>query len=68
MAWKEIMKWLGISVAFVKGGYDHYLMFKGLISGGTKIKERLGILVRSTGLFPSHTIPPSKIQCQPPKV
>jgi hypothetical protein len=44
MAWKEIMKWLGISVAFVKGGYDHYLMFKGLISGGTKIKERLGIL------------------------
>jgi hypothetical protein len=48
MAWKEIARWLGISVAFVKGGYDHFLMFKGLISGRTKVKERLGILWLST--------------------
>ncbi|MCH83704.1 glutamate-gated kainate-type ion channel receptor subunit GluR5 [Trifolium medium] len=44
MAWREIVKWLGIPVAFVNGGYEHYLMFKGLISSITKIKERLGIL------------------------
>jgi hypothetical protein len=48
MAWKEIARWLGISVAFAKGGYDHYLMFKGLISGGVKVMERLGILWLST--------------------
>jgi hypothetical protein len=38
----------GVPVAFVKGGHDHYLMFKGLIHGRTKIKERLGILWLST--------------------
>jgi hypothetical protein len=48
LGWKEIVRWLGISVAFVKGGYDHFLMFKGLISGSTKVKERLGILWLST--------------------
>ncbi|GAU51692.1 hypothetical protein TSUD_415060 [Trifolium subterraneum] len=48
MAWRKIVSWLGISVAFVKGGYDHYLMFKGLISGSLKVKERLGILWLST--------------------
>jgi hypothetical protein len=38
----------GVPVAFVKGGHDHYLIFKGLIHGRTKIKERLGILWLST--------------------
>ncbi|GAU29104.1 hypothetical protein TSUD_58700 [Trifolium subterraneum] len=41
MVWRKIVIWLGISVVFVQGGYDHYLIFKGLITGSSKVKDRM---------------------------
>lgn len=39
------MKWLGIPVAFVEGGYARLkLFFKGLVSGNRKIRESLGVI------------------------
>jgi hypothetical protein len=46
--WKEKVRWLGIQVAFVKGGYEHYQMFRGLISGKANLKEVLSIIWLST--------------------
>jgi hypothetical protein len=39
---------VGDSGSFHEGGYNHYSMFKGLIPGSTKVKEKLGILWLST--------------------
>ena len=39
------MKWLGVPVAFVEGGYAHLKHFlKGLVSGNRKIRESLGLI------------------------
>ncbi|MCH82216.1 cytochrome P450, partial [Trifolium medium] len=46
--WKEIVRWLGIPIAFAKGGYDHFQMFKGLIPGRARIKDMLSIIWLST--------------------
>jgi hypothetical protein len=44
IVWKETVKWLGISTAFVEGDYDHLKMFKGLVVGGKKVKDKLGVI------------------------
>jgi hypothetical protein len=44
IVWKATVKWLGISTAFVEGDYDHLKMFKGLVVGGKKVKDKLGVI------------------------
>ncbi|MCI08662.1 hypothetical protein A2U01_0029740, partial [Trifolium medium] len=44
IVWKESLKWLGIYTAFVEGGFDHFKTFKGLVAGGKKAKEMLGVV------------------------
>jgi hypothetical protein len=44
VTWREIVKWIGIPIVLPEGGYDHLVMFKGLICGKAKIKEMLGVI------------------------
>ncbi|MCH98571.1 hypothetical protein A2U01_0019576, partial [Trifolium medium] len=44
IVWKESLKWLGIYSAFAEGGFDHFKTFKGLVAGGKKAKEMLGVV------------------------
>jgi hypothetical protein len=38
------LKWLGVSAVFVEGGFEHLIMFKGLVAVGKTIRERLGVI------------------------
>jgi hypothetical protein len=44
VSWRELVKWIGIPIVLPEGGYDHLVMFKGLICGKAKIKEMLGVI------------------------
>ncbi|MCI32656.1 hypothetical protein A2U01_0053870, partial [Trifolium medium] len=46
--WTDIVRWLGIPIAFAEEGYEHFQMFKGLISSRAKVKDILIITWLST--------------------
>jgi hypothetical protein len=45
--WREIAKWLGITMVLPEGGYGLLVTFKNIISEKAKIKDMLGIVLFS---------------------
>jgi hypothetical protein len=42
--WREIVRWIGILVALAKGGADHLIIFKNLLLGNVKTRDRMGVI------------------------